>query len=150
MVSRLRLPCIRCSDPSQRYGYLPIKDKHSAHPAGKVVKDVWGWDPLSQSCWIALTERRARTWWTISIIHVPSLVASAVSLVAIATVLWRLLAMDYAMRSVFNHSRHRSAFDVTESALFRRVALRVIWYPCILGTSCSILSHAAANIDGSW
>lgn len=114
------------------------------------MNGVWGWDPLLQACWITSTDYSTRARWTVGTVFAPSFVASALSLLAVATVLWRLVAMDLAMRRVVSQRCRSVTPETMQNKLFRRVALRILWYPCLLGMTYSGLLHTAAYTNGSW
>jgi hypothetical protein len=102
------------------------------------ISGVWGWDPLTQSCWEAVTEPSERRSWVVGTQYIPNLLCSSIAFVSTMTVLGHLLLAKLRTDRLFTTSSTVNSKS-SRSDLISQVATRILWYPTIL----SALSYSS-------
>jgi uncharacterized membrane protein len=92
-----------------------------------VVYGVWGWDALTGGCWVTYADEWQRFGWEVGTTYGWMLLSALVALVATGAVVVRLVRQKLATRRAFRQSL------LADDHLVRRAAIRVVWYPVVLG-----------------
>jgi hypothetical protein len=110
--------------PSRKCGVCP---RRVALTTLAVVYGVWGWDGLTGGCWVTYPDEWTRFGWEVGTTYGWRLLSALVALGATGGVVVRLVRQKVATRRAFRQSL------LADDHLVRRAAIRVVWYPVVLG-----------------
>lgn len=88
------------------------------------IRGAWGWDPLSNSCWVALADPDERDKYIVGTIWAPMFAMAAVASISTFLVLWQIFHLTQRTRDLFSYSTGHPA--PSRTSLLSRVALRII------------------------
>jgi hypothetical protein len=99
--------------------------------AVSAANNVWGWEPKSQTCFMALSDPARRRFWNIASLHAWTLLSMTICLVCTACVLVRLLRTRAYIQQALVASTQSSKVQMHQ---LNHVAWRICVYPAILST----------------
>jgi hypothetical protein len=107
------------------------------------VYHVWGWNPRSQICYMAISDPAQRRFWTVVSLQAWTLLSTTVCVICMASVLVRLLRTRAHLQQALATNTCTSKVRINQ---FNRVAWRVCAYPAILSAYvCFVKSRGRAD-----